>query len=182
MSHSQYQYMQRANETEMQHSEHAPRIPSFYFASESDDRIDDNSPRQTAYAATAGGPDAGRLEKSPHVVDSIGLEAAVPRTLQTHYSTIAWHGQKKLGHNYRPLKQFWKLAQRLIARWLLNFLLCSLLVVMFKFYERDGILTQFEKRIFNGLFLGLSLFISMNMVVRGWPVRMVYISGDADDK
>ncbi|KAF8543372.1 hypothetical protein BDD12DRAFT_821043 [Trichophaea hybrida] len=89
---------------------------------------------------------------------------ACRRGLQTRFPTMEPPRQKKLGHNYRPLKQFRKLAQRLIARWLLNVILCGLLVVLFKFYENDGILSQFEKRIFNGLYLGISLFIAINMV------------------
>lgn len=177
MSHNEYHPVQGANAAEI-HFENAPHIPPHYSsASESDDEIENNNSasRQAAYASISRGPDPEGLEKGPHTVDTVALDADGPiasfahATLQTRYSTIARPGQKKLGHNYRPLKQLRKLAQRLIARWVLNFLFCSLMVVMFKYYEADGILTQFEKRIFNGLFLGLSLFISMNMVVRGCP-------------
>jgi len=164
MSDIEYQPVQGADPVETQR--HIP--PLYPSEDEDDDGVHDRSSRSAAYEAISRGHGVGTLEKMPHSVDTAALETAgsSPRpTLQTRYSTIARPGQKKLGHNYRPLKQLRKLAQRLIARWLLNFLLCALMVVLFKFYEREDILTQFEKRIFNGLFLGLSLFISMNMVV-----------------
>ncbi|CCX08813.1 Similar to hypothetical protein [Tuber melanosporum Mel28]; acc. no. XP_002836511 [Pyronema omphalodes CBS 100304] len=84
--------------------------------------------------------------------------------LQTRFTTVSAQVQKKLGHNYRPLKQLRKNAQKLLARWLLNVILSGLVVILFKYYENDGILTQYEKRIFNGLYLGISLFMGMNMV------------------
>lgn len=95
----------------------------------------------------------------------LGIPDPRRRGLQTRYPTMEPPGRKKLGHNYRPLKQLRKLAQRLLARWLLNVILCGLIVVLFKYYENDGILSQFNKRIFNGLYLGISLFMGMNMVV-----------------
>lgn len=83
--------------------------------------------------------------------------------LQTRYSTLALPGCQKLGHRYRPLKQFRKLAIPLLIRWVISLLLCGLVIALFVYFVEEKVLSKRKKRIFNGLFMGLSLAIGMNL-------------------
>ena len=117
------------------------------------------------------------LAQQPHLAGS-PTDASKPR-MQTRYSIVPATGRKGLGHNYRPAKQFWMLARRLMARWFINLLLCAMIYLLLVLTVKEDILWTRGKRIYNGIFIGITLFLGMNIVVSGRRVPRC-VGADAD--
>jgi hypothetical protein len=72
----------------------------------------------------------------------------------------------QLRHQYRKTKQFRRMFTRIMGRWLLSVAFAGAIVGIFILYERMGIQNANEKHMFNALYLGVSLLMALNMVVR----------------
>lgn len=112
-------------------------------------------------SASWGPPDT---PKSPHLhTQSSYLRDADPRELQKEHSSG---------------KQLIRLLWRIIARFLVSTAICASIVGVFVIYEKMGVLDRDQKHMFNAIFLGLSLILSMNLIVRKCP--LVYGSNFSD--
>ncbi len=73
-----------------------------------------------------------------------------------------WRHAKK----FKRGRQLWRLIWVLTVRWVLTIGFCAAVVGVLVAYEEDSGMTRSNKRIFNSLFIAVSLVMSMNVVVR----------------
>lgn len=52
-----------------------------------------------------------------------------------------------------------------MTRFIVSAASCAAIVYMFLLFEKKGVLDQNQKHLFNAIFLGLSLILSMNLIV-----------------
>ncbi|PUU80857.1 hypothetical protein B9Z19DRAFT_1169797 [Tuber borchii] len=87
-----------------------------------------------------------------------------PDALQTKYSFMSRGAQQVLGRDYFASSQGWKLLAKFTARFILSFAACAGTIAAFKIYQDLKVLTKIEKRVFNALYVGISLILSMNII------------------
>ncbi|CAZ80702.1 unnamed protein product [Tuber melanosporum] len=87
-----------------------------------------------------------------------------PDGLQTKYSFLPRGHQQMLGRNYSASSQKWKLLAKVTARFIVSFAACAGLIAAFKVYEDKKVLSRIEKRVFNAIYVGISLILSMNII------------------
>ncbi|CUS12908.1 unnamed protein product [Tuber aestivum] len=87
-----------------------------------------------------------------------------PDGLQTRYSSLSRGLQHGLGRNYRASNQRWRLLAQITARLIISLAACAGLIVAFRFYHDKRVLSRTEKRVFNAIYVGLSLILSMNII------------------
>lgn len=98
-----------------------------------------------------------------------------PDALQTKYSFMARGDQQTLGRDYFISSQGWKLLAKFTVRFILSFLACAGTIAAFKIYQDKKVLSKIEKRVFNALYVGVSLILSMNIIVSlSWKERWVH--------
>ena len=88
-----------------------------------------------------------------------------PDALQTKYSFVSSGDQQTLGRDYHASSQARGLLAKFVARLILSFVACAGAIAAFKIYQDKRELTEIEKRVFNALYIGLSLILSMNIIV-----------------
>lgn len=83
-----------------------------------------------------------------------------------------------LGRDYFASSQGWKLLAKFTARFILSFAACAGTIAAFKIYQDMKVLSKIEKRVFNALYVGVSLILSMNIIVSlSWKERWVRFFG-----
>lgn len=85
--------------------------------------------------------------------------------LQTRFSYLREPDQHSLQRSYSSNKQLLRLLRVVIGRFLVTAACCGAIVYVFILFEKKGVLDQNQKHLFNAIFLGLSLILSMNLIV-----------------
>ncbi|KAG0641331.1 hypothetical protein HOY80DRAFT_742887 [Tuber brumale] len=86
-----------------------------------------------------------------------------PDGLQTRYSSLPRGHQQMLGRDYSTSSQRWRLLAKITARFIVSFAACAGLIAAFKVYEDKKVLSRIEKRVFNAIYVGISLMLSINI-------------------
>lgn len=99
--------------------------------------------------------------------DPLMQSSQVPDTpyLQTRFSYLKEPDRHSLQRSYSSKRQLFRLLQVVIVRFLVSALSCGAIVYVFILFEKKGVLDQDQKHLFNAIFLGLSLILSMNLIV-----------------
>lgn len=85
--------------------------------------------------------------------------------LQTRFSYLREPDRHSLQRSYSSKRQLLRLLQKVISRFLVTAASCSAIVYVFILFEKKGVLDPNQKHLFNAIFLGLSLILSMNLIV-----------------
>lgn len=108
--------------------------------------------------------------KDPLMQSSPYIGAPDTPHLQTRFSYMKEADQHELHQNFSSNRQLFRLLQRVIVRFIISTAFCAAIVGIFIFYEKKGVLDRDEKHLFNAIFLGLSLILSMNLIVNTYPL------------
>jgi len=115
---------------------------------------------------TSPGPSPGLPRESHEMMFSPGTPGGFsPDALQTKYSFLSRGDQQTLGREFLFSSQAWKLLAKFTARFILSFVACAGTIAAFKIYQDKMVLSKIEKRVFNALYVGISLILSMNIIV-----------------
>lgn len=98
------------------------------------------------------------------------MESRSPQTpkvpyLQTRFSYLREPDRHSLQRSYSSKRQLLRLLRLVISRFLVTAACCSAIVYVFLLFEKKGVLDKNQKHLFNAIFLGLSLVLSMNLIV-----------------
>lgn len=85
--------------------------------------------------------------------------------LQTRFSYLKEPDRHSLQRYYSSNKQLFRLLRIVITRFIVSAASCAAIVYVFILFEKKGVLDQNQKHLFNAIFLGLSLILSMNLIV-----------------
>jgi len=113
--------------------------------------------------AASPGPSPGLPRESHEMLFSPG--GFSPDALQTKYSFLSTGDQKMLARDFFFPSQAWRLLAKFTARFILSFLACAGTISAFKVYQDKLVLSKIEKRVFNAIYIGISLILSMNIIV-----------------
>lgn len=85
--------------------------------------------------------------------------------LQTRFSYLREPDRHSLQRSYSSKRQLLRHLRLVISRFLVTAASCGAIVYVFIMFEKKGVLNQNQKHLFNAIFLGLSLILSMNLIV-----------------
>lgn len=85
--------------------------------------------------------------------------------LQTQMTMIEEKEMIGLESYHSRKKQLYRLMGRMLGRFLTSLVFCGGIVGLFVYYQRRGVLNSNEKHLFNAIFIGLSMLLSMNLLV-----------------
>lgn len=100
-----------------------------------------------------------------------------PPYLQTRFSYLKEPDQHSLQRSHSSKSQLLRLLQVVVVRFLVSAISCAAIVYVFILFEKKGVLDQDQKHLFNAIFLGLSLILSMNLIVSGSRILSYYPLG-----
>lgn len=108
-----------------------------------------------------------RKQSSFGLQDPLMKSSQVPDApyLQTRFSYLKEPDRHSLQRSYSSKRQLFRLLQVVFVRFLVSAVSCGAIVYVFILFEKKGVLDQDQKHIFNAIFLGLSLILSMNLIV-----------------
>lgn len=85
--------------------------------------------------------------------------------LQTRMASMSPGEKKALSSLYSSRLQMRKNFSHMIARFAFTTACCAAIVGLFKYYGSSGVLDNDNKYIFNAIYIGISMILSMNLIV-----------------
>lgn len=84
--------------------------------------------------------------------------------LQTRMASMSPREKKALSSLYSSRRQMRKNFLHMIARFAFTTACCAAIVGLFKFYGNSGVLDNDNKHVFNAIYIGISMILSMNLI------------------
>lgn len=84
--------------------------------------------------------------------------------LQTRMASMTPGEKKALSSEYSSRRQMRKNLTHMIARFAFSTACCGGIVGLFKFYSSEGVMDNDNKYIFNAIYIGISMILSMNLI------------------
>lgn len=138
-----------------------------YEYSQAYDKGGNFSHHESEMRTTLGSPWNSEQRQSSFPQDPLMQPSWGPETpyLQTRFSYLKEPDRHSLQRSYSSKKQLFRLLRVVMTRFIVSAASCAAIVYMFLLFEKKGVLDQNQKHLFNAMFLGLSLILSMNLIV-----------------